>query len=659
LTIKQEPYKWLLHCHRGCTFKDICAALGIPEFEMFACSTSSKAKKPRGRGKVVDRYEYFDENGQPSFAVLRWEPKSFTQQHWDGTKWVNKRGETKSIPFGLPELLAEPERPVLIVEGEKDVLTARSLNFLATCNPGGAGKWGQIDYELSERIFGKRKVIIIPDRDYPGISHAKNIAGNLYGIAKEVRLLYTPEDTGKDLTDFVESRKGRTHEQIREELAIMARAAQVVPMELHREWAEAAGIDDLVSPPPLSHGEGAPIGDNGTGAGDAPPVFEFRPGDVVLCHDEKHNIGVVDSVDGDICGITWTNKKDGRQHSGFLPAASLELAWRPGEGEKYRAYTLDELSKLEPPRWILTDYIQEKSLIVIYGEPGSCKTFVALDIAMALASGIGSWHGRPCKQAAFLYALGEGFSGVMPRIRAWAHGRPNGILDGCWDNGLARFMPAVPHLGDDLPVAEFIAYVRKLDPKPEVVVIDTLSRSLAGRDESSAEDMSALIELVDMIRRELGIAVVLIHHCGKDKSRGARGSSALLGGVDGMFEVTKNGAEIVIRCEKAKDWEAPKPMLLKVDRVELGPGPDGPITSLRVRALTGEEIQVGVQRTQKLVVEFLRRPENVSGATAKEIYEDLEISRRTFFDVAKKLIDKAVIDRKRDKRYVLKNDGVQ
>jgi hypothetical protein len=355
-----------------------------------------------------------------------------------------------------------------------------------------------------------------------------------------------------------------------------------------------------------------------------------------------------------VYGVQWTNRKTGAGSECFLPGAALELAWRPGTSdEKHRAYTPAEMADLEPPCWIVKDFLQEKSFTVIFGQPGTCKTFVALDIALALASGIGSWHGHRCKKAPVLYCLGEGFSGALPRITAWGRGRPVAILEGCWANGFARFMPFTPHLGDDLTVAEFVAYVRTLDPKPEVVFIDTLSRAMAGCDESSAEDISAMIERVDAIRRELGIAVVLIHHEGKDGTKGARGSSALSGGADCMLHIAKADMRVTVTCVKAKDWEPPRPLLLGVDKVEVGPGADGAISSLRVRRLTDAEIQGTLQRTQGLIVEFLGRPENAPGATAKEAYEDLEVSRRTFHDAARKLIDQGIVVRRANKKYVL------
>src|ERR1700685_1904044 len=84
---------------------------------------------------------------------------------------------------------------VVIVEGEKDVLTLVGLGFVATCNPMGAGKWRE---EYSVQLAGKH-VLIFPDNDEPGQKHARDVAASLDGKAASVRIGCVP--TGKDVTE--------------------------------------------------------------------------------------------------------------------------------------------------------------------------------------------------------------------------------------------------------------------------------------------------------------------------------------------------------------------------------------------------------------------------------------------------------------------------
>jgi hypothetical protein len=59
------------------------------------------------------------------------------------------------------------------------------------------------------------------------------------------------------------------------------------------------------------------------------------------------------------------------------------------------------------------------------------------------------------------------------------------------------------------------------------LILDTLSRALAGGDENSSVDMGRLIARCDAVREMLGCTLEYVHHSGKDKSRGARGWSGL------------------------------------------------------------------------------------------------------------------------------------
>jgi hypothetical protein len=107
---------------------------------------------PRGErrgGKVIAEYDYLDENREPYHRVERTTEKQFPQSHWirgvPGFKrghWEYGAPKGPKIPYFLPDLIAAaPEVPVYVCEGEKDVESIIDLGLVATCNPGGAGKW--------------------------------------------------------------------------------------------------------------------------------------------------------------------------------------------------------------------------------------------------------------------------------------------------------------------------------------------------------------------------------------------------------------------------------------------------------------------------------------------------------------------------------------
>ena len=69
------------------------------------------------------------------------------------------------------------------------------------------------------------------------------------------------------------------------------------------------------------------------------------------------------------------------------------------------------------------------------------------------------------------------------------------------------------------------------------VIIDTLARAMAGMEENSAKDMGAAIAGMETISSALDCAVTVIHHSGKDTSRGERGSNSLRGAAEASIEV--------------------------------------------------------------------------------------------------------------------------
>jgi Protein of unknown function (DUF3631)/CHC2 zinc finger len=177
---------------------------GLVEFERLISECSFKTAKQRiaklaNRGggsklrpRIVTLYSYEDENGKLRYQQVRLEPKGFRFRRPDGNGgWIwNLHGVTK-ILYHLAEVIATNK--VFVAEGEKDVETLRDLGFIATCNPGGAGKWAD---EYSKYLTGK-KVVVLQDKDV-----AKH--------ATQVRLV-APFDDAKDFTEWMErggTRKG-------------------------------------------------------------------------------------------------------------------------------------------------------------------------------------------------------------------------------------------------------------------------------------------------------------------------------------------------------------------------------------------------------------------------------------------------------------------
>lgn len=142
-----------------------------------------QAEALRPREWLAKVYDYFDADGQVRYQVLRYEPRRFLQRRPDGDGWVYRMEGVEPLPYRLPDMLANPEAPVFVVEGEKcaDILAKHGL--IATTSHGGAGKWR----EPLNQFFKDRRVIVLPDNDEPGARHADLVIEQLFPIAKEVK----------------------------------------------------------------------------------------------------------------------------------------------------------------------------------------------------------------------------------------------------------------------------------------------------------------------------------------------------------------------------------------------------------------------------------------------------------------------------------------
>jgi hypothetical protein len=186
LSIVEKDGKLLVKCRAGCDQTALVTEL------------KQRGLWPNGHDgrsdfRIVESYDYRDEDGKLLFQVCRLHPKTFRQRRPDGNGgWEWSTTGTRMVPYRLPELVAavakrngHPPR-VYVVEGEKDVDRVRSQwGVTATCNPGGAGKW-RGDFA---RYFVGADVVIVPDNDEAGHKHAQNVARDLARKAASVRVV--------------------------------------------------------------------------------------------------------------------------------------------------------------------------------------------------------------------------------------------------------------------------------------------------------------------------------------------------------------------------------------------------------------------------------------------------------------------------------------
>lgn len=242
--------------------------------------------------------------------------------------------------------------------------------------------------------------------------------------------------------------------------------------------------------------------------------------------------------------------------------------------QRFRLLTPDELASRPPAQYRIKQVLPAEGLAVIYGPPKSGKTFIVLDAAAAITEGR-EWFGyrtRPCQ---IVYVGLEGEGGLSQRWQAYR------LVKGDTGKDRLRFVTAQLSLllADD--ITDLANAIKAADADAGIVIIDTLNAASPGADENSSVDMGRIIAAAKRLQAALGGLVLLVHHAGKELSRGLRGHSSLSGAVDAIIEVSRdNNDNREWAVTRAKDGPESEPRPFRLDVVELGSDEDGdPITS--------------------------------------------------------------------------------
>ncbi|HBN7290793.1 TPA: AAA family ATPase [Escherichia coli] len=218
--------------------------------------------------------------------------------------------------------------------------------------------------------------------------------------------------------------------------------------------------------------------------------------------------------------------------------------------------------------YVVKGVIPANSLCSTYGASGSYKSFLACSWACHVATGI-PWGGRRVVHGAVMYVVGEGGIGVPRRIKAWELVNSEQVKNLYLVN--RPIFPAAPSDVDEMVIAA--RQVEQETGKPvRMIILDTLARCFGGSDENDARDMGAFVHGCDELKRRTGATVLVIHHSGKDETKGARGSSAFRAALDAEYRIRREGAgseALVIACTKMKDAEELKEMACDLREVEL------------------------------------------------------------------------------------------
>lgn len=253
-----------------------------------------------------------------------------------------------------------------------------------------------------------------------------------------------------------------------------------------------------------------------------------------------------------------------------------EMASSPAP-KRLNLLATEGLSALPPLAWAIRGVLPAEGLAAIYGPSSSGKSFLVLDMLLALANGR-AWFGHRVKEARpVVYVALEGEAGIAGRVKAHQgrYGDPGERV---------RYLLEPVSLLEPLDVENLAAAIIEAQCRNGVVVIDTLNRSAPGADENDSKSMGLIIAAAKQLQAKVGGLVLLVHHTGKDATKGLRGHSSLHAALDAAIEVRRDGDRREWAIAKSKDGEDGTVHPFSLDVVGLGLDEDGEVvTSCVVR----------------------------------------------------------------------------
>lgn len=259
----------------------------------------------------------------------------------------------------------------------------------------------------------------------------------------------------------------------------------------------------------------------------------------------------------------WEEPAEGASSS-FFPAP-------PTDGlVPYTLLSTAELFNRPDPKFVIDRHIPEASVGFLYGDPGTGKSFIALDWALHMAFGQDDWFGDKIDQpdgAAVIYLAGEGASGFKSRVSAWM---TRHAIDPGHRDHFYLLAESVNFMAPDDVKRLALTLRQSISGPVGMVVVDTVSRAMPGADENLQKEMTLFVRACDAIKAAFGCVVLGVHHANKNGDM--RGSTVLLGAGDFVFKLDrKKGASVGrLHCEKQKDAPDGWSNAYRFDVVQIG-----------------------------------------------------------------------------------------
>lgn len=262
--------------------------------------------------------------------------------------------------------------------------------------------------------------------------------------------------------------------------------------------------------------------------------------------------------------------RDAGGETGLETASADEFEVLPMPvGGKFKITSDDDFAAQESNlKWLVKGFLPKANLGVLFGESGSGKSFAMLDLSAAICRGLEFWNGHRVSKGRVLYVVAEGVSGFRQRIKAYCHQQaiPRIGMDVIYD--------ITPNLTNVAQITDLISEIRQREPY-DLIVMDTFAQVMSGADENNGQDVGIALAECKRIAHRCGAMVLLVHHSGKDASKGSRGHSSIKAACDVEIKVERSNDTRSITTSKMKDGVEGVGYLFKLHTVVLSQDEDG------------------------------------------------------------------------------------
>ena len=230
-----------------------------------------------------------------------------------------------------------------------------------------------------------------------------------------------------------------------------------------------------------------------------------------------------------------------------------------------QAYRLAD--RAEEQRWLVTGLWSEQAVGIVGGEPKCCKSFLALDLAVAVASG------TPCLRhcsvpqpgRVLLYAAEDALHVVRRRLEGICVAAHLSLQN------LDVHVITAPTVRLDLP-ADRTRLERTVEQyKPRLLILDPFVR-LHRIDENASGEVAPLLAYLRTLQRQHSLAVLVVHHARKSAGnmragQALRGSSEFHAWGDSNLYLRRAGSELNLTVEHRA---APSPPSIALELAQRG-----------------------------------------------------------------------------------------